>query len=273
MIGSHNKRLMCSVQCLLPRCPPPKLMLISITIITTCADKSNIKVTQTLLFGKMVSHEEHNGGPLIEIIFTFIFSFDSKPSIFYCSCCGHNILHLKQISSIQSVKINNHLQHSFVWNKSVTSVSSLRVCVCVGSVEEEWMTRKLLIFRRKIAQLRPRPIFVRVKLFPGRLKFGGMILSWAGLVSASQFRGDSSCLIVVGLGPGSGPLSGEASRPPWGHSNTSTNNTTTATAVAVFSLHTLTTGTEAHELSTSLREVSKQFGQQRFLQLPVGHDP
>ena len=114
MIGSHNKRLMCSVQCLLPRCPPPKLMLISITIITTCADKSNIKVTQTLLFGKMVSQEEHNGGPLIEIIFTFIFSFDSKPSIFYCSCCGHNILHLKQISSIQSVKINNHLQHSFV---------------------------------------------------------------------------------------------------------------------------------------------------------------
>ena len=90
------------------------------------------------------------------------------------------------------------------------------------------MTRKLLIFRRKIAQLRPRPIFVRVKLFPGRLKFGGMILSWAGLVSASQFRGDSSCLIVVGLGPGSGPLSGEASRPPWGHSNTNnTNNTTT----------------------------------------------
>ena len=135
------------------------------------------------------------------------------------------------------------------------------------------MTRKLLIFRRKIAQLRPRPIFVRVKLFPGRLKFGGMILSWAGLVSASQFRGDSSCLIVVGLGPGSGPLSGEASRPPWGHSNTSTNNTTTATAAAVFSLHTLTTGTEAHELSTSLREVSKQFGQQRFLQLPVGYDP
>ena len=231
MIGSHNKRLMCSsVQCLLPRCPPPKLMLISITIITTCADKSNIKVTQTLLFGKMVSQEEHNGGPLIEIIFTFIFSFDSKPSIFYCICFGHNNLHLKHISFSQ----NQHPSSAFIYVKEKCDFSLFSSAVCVGSVEEEWMTRKLLIFRRKIAQLRPRPIFVRVKLFPGRLKFGGMILSWA----APQFRGDSSCLIVVGLGPGSGPLSGEASRPPWGHSNTSTNNTTTATAAAVFSLHT-----------------------------------
>ena len=51
------------------------------------------------------------------------------------------------------------------------------------------MTRKLLIFRRKIAQLRPRPIFVRVKLFPGRLKFGGMILSWAVLWLCSPVSG------------------------------------------------------------------------------------
>ena len=128
------------------------------------------------------------------------------------------------------------------------------------------MTRKLLIFRRKIAQLRPRPIFVRVKLFPGRLKFGGMILSWAVLWLCSPVSGRLKLFNRCWTGAGVGASVGGGKQAAMGtHQQQQHHNTTAATAVAVFPLHTLTTAATPHELLTNLREVPQQFGQQRFL--------
>ena len=80
----------------------------------------------------MVSQEEHNGGPLIEIIFTFIFSFDSITIHFFIASAL--VITFYVSSRYHPVSQNQQTSSAFICVKEKCDFSLLSSAVCVFRV-------------------------------------------------------------------------------------------------------------------------------------------